>query len=210
MPDKKTVLQCRLADASAAAAYRESCLDDADRARLLRAPKLAGRTDWRVSRFLKQQGGKICSLSHSKGRAAVLVCGGGTVCGVDIETVRPRNFQALAEWVCSPEERVFLARSGWQAEAFYRLWCIKEALLKACGLGFPQDMAKVGYLTDGSAVCGLRADGGTGWHAVSAIWCGDAVVACVWRGAAELAWQYCGTDAVRTVCHIERIGGKEV
>ena len=88
MPDKKTVLQCRLADASAAAAYRESCLDDADRARLLRAPKLAGRTDWRVSRFLKQQGGKICSLSHSKGRAAVLVCGGGTVCGVDIETVR--------------------------------------------------------------------------------------------------------------------------
>ncbi|EEZ76872.1 hypothetical protein NEILACOT_03063 [Neisseria lactamica ATCC 23970] len=107
MPDKKAVLQCRLADESAAAAYRESCLDDADRARLLRAPELAGRTDWRVSRFLKQQGGKICSLSHSKGRAAVLVCSGGTVCGVDIETVRPRNFQALAEWVCSPEERVF-------------------------------------------------------------------------------------------------------
>ena len=85
MPDKKAVLQCRLADQSAATAYRESCLDDEDRARLLHAPKLAGRTDWQVSRFLKQQGGKVRSLSHSNGYAAVLVCDGDMVCGVDIE-----------------------------------------------------------------------------------------------------------------------------
>ena len=150
MPDKKTVLQCRLADQSAATAYRESCLDDEDRARLLHAPKLAGRTDWQVSRFLKQQGGKVRSLSHSNGYAAVLVCDGDMGCGVDIEAVRPRDFRALSEWVCSPEEQILLGRSGWDGETFYRLWCIKEALLKACGLDFPQDMAKVGYRTDGS------------------------------------------------------------
>ena len=208
MPDKKAVLQCRLTDASAATAYRESCLDDEDRARLLHAPKLAGRTDWQVSRFLKQQGGKVRSLSHSNGYAAVLVCDGDMVCGVDIEAVRPRDFRALSEWVCSPEEQILLGSSGWDGETFYRLWCIKEALLKACGLDFPQDMAKVGYRTDGSSVYGLRAGSEAGWHAVSAVWCGSMVIACVWCGAAELEWQYCGMESYRELARIERIGGK--
>ena len=50
MPDKKAVLQCRLADESAATAYRESCLDDEDRARLLHAPKLAGQPVFKATR----------------------------------------------------------------------------------------------------------------------------------------------------------------
>ena len=42
-------------------------------------------------------------------------------------------------------EKEYLVSRDWDKEEFYRLWCIKEALLKAADLDFPEDMRKVGY-----------------------------------------------------------------
>ena len=55
------------------------------------APALAMRTDWQVSRFLKQQTkAPVLSLSHSHG-AALLAAGAYPLpLGVDIEWLRPR------------------------------------------------------------------------------------------------------------------------
>lgn len=178
-------LICLLADERAAPLYRADALDAADRARLAASPALAGRTDWLVSRFLKRQaaGRPVRSLSHSRGAAAVL-CGGAGVsaAGADIEYMRPRDFAALAGWVASDGEKRLLAARGWQTEDFYLLWTLKEALLKATGLAFPQDMRRVGW-ADGEGTR-LHADGAEGWHGVSTKVGGRFMLSCVWSGGA--------------------------
>ena len=59
-----------IADAVCAPDYQAALLDQADRARVSAAPALAMRTDWQVSRFLKQQAkAPVLSLSHSHGAA---------------------------------------------------------------------------------------------------------------------------------------------
>lgn len=201
--DNAPRLTCLLADAHSADAYCSEALDAADRQRLLRTPALAQRTDWRVSRFLKQQQTATClSLSHSHGVAA-LVCGAAQAVGVDVEYMRQRDFRALAAWVCSASECAFLAQNGWQATDFYPLWTLKEALIKAAGLSFPGDMAHVGVNTrEGRPrlqVCGR--DGWYGLHArVGTHW----MLACVWQNAAIHTphWQcYGALTTPHILCH---------
>ena len=185
-------LFCLLADPSVGVFYQNGLLDEADRSRVAASPDLEGRADWRTSRFLKAEVlPPSRSLSHSRGYAAVL-SGDADFCGVDVEFLRPRDFRGLAGWVCSREECVFLAGGGWQAEEFYRLWCVKEALLKAAGLEFPADMAKAGFVFDGGRVCGLRAGEDEAWHGVGALLDGRLALACVWKGEAVLAWRFYG------------------
>ena len=62
--------------------------------------------------------------------------------GIDIEIRQHgRDFEGIAERVFGPEERAVLDRaSGWrEIEIFYRLWTMKEALIKAIGTGFSLD-----------------------------------------------------------------------
>lgn len=186
-------LTCFLGTPELAVAYGGITLSPADAERLRRSPTLAGRRDWQVSRVLKQQAdAPVLSLSHSKGCAAAL-CGEADIrAGVDLEALRRRDFRALAAWVCSEAEYGYLQRRHWQAEDFYRLWCVKEALLKAAGLGFPADMAGVGYRFCGLEICGLYAAGQGGWHGVTAILPGFAA-ACVWQGEnVRLQWRFAG------------------
>ncbi|MDO4434360.1 MAG: 4'-phosphopantetheinyl transferase superfamily protein [Alysiella sp.] len=183
------ILNCLLADNSTSMDYRHECLDANDSIRLAQSPKLAQNMDWRVSRFLKQKSPEpILSLSHSRGRAAILSSNTKMVCGVDIETVKQRDFVSLSQWICSPSERDFLAHHAWQAVAFYRLWCIKEALIKAANLSFPADMPQVGYCFHQDKHMGLHIQGQTNWAGVSGLWGEDAVLACVWQGN-NVSWQ---------------------
>ena len=59
--------------------------------------------------------------------------------GVDAETFRPdRDFDGIAGTVFGPDERGALA-AAWgndKVRLFYRLWTLKEALIKALGTGF--------------------------------------------------------------------------
>ena len=163
------ILRCLLGDPLLAASYRNNLLNSHDRHRIEHAPQLAERTDWKVSRALKQLADSpVVSLSHSKGFAALLCTDCPIPAGVDLEAVRPRDFRSLSEWVCTVEEQEYLCRHNWQAEIFYRLWCTKEALLKAAELNFPADMANVGYRFYGNEVGGLRVPHQNGWHGITA------------------------------------------
>ncbi|WP_107688348.1 4'-phosphopantetheinyl transferase family protein [Neisseria wadsworthii] len=185
MPD--TPLTCLLADGSCADLYRPDLLDKQDALRLQARPALAQRADWRVSRYLRQQAvSPVRSLSHSKGMAAVLCGGAGLAAGVDIEYIRPREFASLAEWVAQPHEQMELAARGWQADDFYELWTLKEALLKAGGLGFPEAMKAVGRQPGAGGKTGLHVQGRGGWRGVTYKIDRHFMLACVWLGEGEL------------------------
>ena len=194
-----------IADAVCAPDYQAALLDQADRARVSAAPALAMRTDWQVSRFLKQQTkAPVLSLSHSHG-AALLAAGAYPLpLGVDIEWLRPRDFSALADLSCSAEERQWLAARGWRAADYYRLWCTKEALIKAAGLDFPADLPHAGVCRQGGHTK-LHIGGQSGWQGFAGL-CGGWALACVWPDWAspQMRWQYFGTLAQpqHTVCKV--------
>lgn len=194
-----------IADAVCAPDYQAALLDQADRARVSAAPALAMRTDWQVSRFLKQQTkAPVLSLSHSHG-AALLAAGAYPLpLGVDIEWLRPRDFSALADLSCSAEERQWLAARGWRAADYYRLWCTKEALIKAAGLDFPADLPHAGVYRQGG-YAKLHIGGQSGWQGFAGL-CGGWALACVWPDWAspQMRWQYFGTLAQpqHTVCKV--------
>ena len=170
------ILRCLLGDPLLAASYRNNLLNSHDRHRIEHAPQLAERTDWKVSRALKQL------------------------------AVRPRDFRSLSEWVCTAEEQEYLCRHNWQAEIFYRLWCTKEALLKAAGLNFPADMANVGYRFYGNEVGGIRVPHQNGWHGITARLTPDFTLACVWRGEdVRIDWLFYGDLNVDSLGKLEAV-----
>lgn len=161
------LLCCLIGTPVLAQEYRPNLLDAADAARIARAPQLSRRTDWQVSRALKQYAsGQVLSLSHSRGHAALLCAGRNLRSGIDLEAVRPRDFNTLAQWVCSREEQEYLHTCSETAlsETFYRFWTLKEALVKAARLSFPADMKNTGCRFEDGRIVGLHAAGRTGWH----------------------------------------------
>lgn len=77
------------------------------------------------------------SWSHSGG-LLLLACARGATVGVDLERLRPRpRALELARRFFAPGEAGRLARlpPAQRERAFVRLWCAKEALLKAHGRG---------------------------------------------------------------------------
>lgn len=152
-----------LADATCQSMQHAALLDTADRLRCEQNPALAARADWRASRFLKQRypaadpasahAADSRSLSHSHGHAALAMrrpCG---PVGVDLEKIRPRDFVALLPQFATDDEVQWWLAQPQPAEAFYRLWTIKEALLKAGGLDFPGDLRRVGLRRNPDARC---------------------------------------------------------
>lgn len=78
-----------------------------------------------------------CNWSHS-GEGLLIAVGEGVRVGADLERVRPRpRAQAVAErFFTAPEARWLSGRADGERErAFLRLWCAKEAVLKAHGHG---------------------------------------------------------------------------
>lgn len=189
-------LHCIVGGRDLAPVYDGSALDAADRLRIGKNPAVEQRADWQVSRVLKQCSAlPVRSLSHSKAWAAVLASEGDMPCGVDIEMMRSRDFAALADWVADAAERAYLAGRAWAEADFYRLWCCKEALLKACGLSFPADMQKVGWHLDDGGLIALRAPG-AGWHGMTVPY-GGLMLAAVWQGDADCRFVLQTADGVR-------------
>lgn len=78
------------------------------------------------------------NLSHSAGRALLAIVPGATEVGVDVEHWRPeRRFAGIAERNFSAPECEYLSRAGpaGRVAAFYRVWTLKEAYVKARSTG---------------------------------------------------------------------------
>ncbi|MDO5102375.1 MAG: 4'-phosphopantetheinyl transferase superfamily protein [Lautropia sp.] len=128
------------------------------------------------------------SLSHSQGHAVLASANFPTKLGVDLEAVRLRDYRRMLPFFVSPDEDEWWQQQPDPGLAFYRLWTIKEALLKAQGLSFPADLPKVGLRRDDDCASGLRleAPGSCRWQGTSAVLDGRWLLSCVWAVEAEL------------------------
>ena len=78
------------------------------------------------------RGGLHFNISHS-GDYVVLATAESEI-GIDIEKIAPYS-APVAERCFTPEEQLWLELQN-NDEAFYRLWCAKESVMKALGTGF--------------------------------------------------------------------------
>ncbi|MBI1890861.1 MAG: 4'-phosphopantetheinyl transferase superfamily protein [Burkholderiales bacterium] len=87
------------------------------------------------------------NLSHTKGLVACVISL-DRECGIDVETIRPmRDMQGVAQTVFSPSEIAWL-NSHAEADLprkFFSLWTLKEAYIKAIGLGFSAPVPKISF-----------------------------------------------------------------
>ena len=84
------------------------------------------------------------NLSHSRKHGLIALVPHGRL-GVDVEECVPRkDFDEMSEAVFGPHEQSALAcvRGRDRVQLFFRLWTIKEALIKALGLGFTLDVSQ--------------------------------------------------------------------
>lgn len=77
------------------------------------------------------------NISHSGDWVAVILSKERDVAvGVDIEfPEKTRNFNALLDYFASPDEQNWFNLQVNPADAFYRCWCLREAVLKSQGVG---------------------------------------------------------------------------
>ena len=90
------------------------------------------------------------NLSHSHNVAALAVTSLGDV-GVDIESMRQRNYLKIAERFFHRDEYEHLLKCNEAARQhlFHRMWTLKEAFFKATGSGISQGLDKARfYLRD--------------------------------------------------------------
>ena len=55
--------------------------------------------------------------------------------GIDIEFPKKRNFSALMAHFAPQAEQEWFAKQPDTEQAFYRCWCLREAVLKSQGVG---------------------------------------------------------------------------
>lgn len=153
--------------------------------------------------------GATLQVGNGTGEHASAVTTGGHAqarIGVDLERIRPRDLAALLPQFAHPDEIAWWHAQSDPAIAFYRLWTLKEALLKAGGLDFPADLRRVGLMCDAQAGTtqglSLRSPAGHGWHGLSAVLDGQWLLACVWpadTSRPELLWQPHGSGWPRQI-----------
>lgn len=96
-----------------------------------------------------------CNWSHS-GNGLLLAVGEGVRVGADLERVRARpRAQALAERFFTAQEAHWLATCADtdRDRAFLRLWCAKEAVLKAHGHGLSSGLDRLRFELQDDALC---------------------------------------------------------
>jgi 4'-phosphopantetheinyl transferase len=106
------------------------------------------------------------SLSHTDGMVACAVA--GRAVGVDVERLdRVPDFDALAASVCSTAERERLAglEPARRRERFIELWTLKEALLKATGVGVSFPIDQIGFDIRPAGAIALETRAPAGPHA---------------------------------------------
>lgn len=142
--------------------------------------------EFRVSRALKarfKKRGKFC-ISHksAEGKTIVAVALARQKFGLDLEILKPRNFAAASEFCFNAFERELLAAvdESEKALVFYKIYTIKEALIKARSLGF-YALARVGLARGASGEALALDERGRAWSYKSYILEGKILISLVFR-----------------------------
>jgi 4'-phosphopantetheinyl transferase len=200
------------ADPGAAQDYDEALLmpQDRPRAALHRSPRAD--LEWRTSRaalayaLTVRNAPTALSLSHRHGHALVAAAPSVWKLGVDLERVQSRNVDILTPWCCTDEEVSLLSSFTGEArlQAFYLLWTLKEAFVKAAGLDFPADMKTVGLISGGQGWTLCAPDGGN-WCARSALLGPDWVASVVWCADADASASAAAGAGAEVSAHVEPV-----
>lgn len=76
------------------------------------------------------------NLSHTEGLIMVALAKGSPI-GVDVEIIAERRtYSEIVSRVMTPSEHAYMAAQPNPEDRFTQLWCAKEAVMKATGLGF--------------------------------------------------------------------------
>ncbi len=99
------------------------------------------------------------NVAHSKEMLIVAVSETSQI-GVDVEWIDPsKNLNQVANICLMPEETRFFAFHGNQPSVFFKIWTIKEAILKATGLGLAYPMNKFSVISSKSDGISHRVSG---------------------------------------------------
>ncbi len=115
----------------------------------------AGPAGWPAGRRV-ETGFTGFNVSHS-GRHGLIAIGGQGCLGVDLEERVPeRDLEGIGGLVYGPAERRLLgnATGRERVHLFYRLWSMKEALIKALGTGF--SLSPTGFQVPAPMLRGAR------------------------------------------------------
>ena len=105
-----------------------------------------------------------CNWSHS-GEHLLVAWGEGLMVGVDLERLRPRpRAQALARRFFTAAESAWLAAipGPGRETAFARLWCAKEAVLKAHGHGLSFGLERLRFAEHDGVLALVECDAALG------------------------------------------------
>lgn len=137
------------AGADAQSFYSPDKLDKSDQAIITKNPARQSTSNWQTSRALKQFFREKYllqhySISHKKELSLLAASNVNNPVGVDLEWMQTRDFADLIPLFCHEEEQKWWQEQQDKKWAFYQLWCLKEALIKADNLSFPSDLKRVG------------------------------------------------------------------
>lgn len=103
--------------------------------------------------YLSQHPEISFNLSHSFSWA-ILAVGENCQLGVDIEfTTRKNNIDLVAQRYFSHKEQQWLKAQHNSREAFFFIWTLKEAYIKACGKGLAQPLGSFDFIYNKERSC---------------------------------------------------------
>jgi phosphopantetheinyl transferase len=146
-------------------------------------------TSWTLNKlengkpFLNGKNAPSISISHSGDWCACAVAKASVV-GVDIETIKSRNWDAYCKDIFHPEESKWvLAVVGFERDARALIcWCRKEAIVKALGVGLSVPLSEIGFSSEGNLIKFPKELGDPfGWRFFSRVIVGQVVVAAAWK-----------------------------
>ena len=123
------------------------------------------------------------SLAHSGPWIACAAAESGQV-GIDVEAIRPRDWEAMAPMFLHPIElgRVLSAAPEERDLQALLLWCRKEALGKALGVGISESAVKIAFSAEGDLLALPHCMGSSvGWNFYCEVPLGRVVIAAAWR-----------------------------
>ncbi|MCH5322616.1 MAG: 4'-phosphopantetheinyl transferase superfamily protein [Helicobacter sp.] len=140
----------------------DDCLDEQDKIKIKQSPNLLANQNFISSRFLKfstktlRQFYPFYGLSHTKGYA--IQSHSHIKVGIDLEKLSPRDFSKHLDFCFNSYEKTAITMNQNPLYHFYKIWTLKEAIIKLCDLSFA-NLSEVGlnlkgafYLHDNSFI----------------------------------------------------------